>query len=386
MKKIIYFLFILFILTHCDKGQYKVEKTIEDGVEVVVNHLKPYRMKDEPTALTLVEKFTIDTEKNDIAELGLIDIWTFNVDSNGNIYLWNSPRRKGNLVYKFDANADFLKSFLTSGQGPGEVQSPSFPFINEQDIFVITDYFPKKLCFFNLEGELIGQIPFKTWIRVGYPLNNGKYFVIEREQVLSGEYVENRMILYDSNLEPLKRLHTQREESIRVGAKINGILLEGVFILWAISRGNIYIGDNSQYEYEILVYDYEGNLRKKIRKEYNRVAVTEKFKSKLLSPYERETSIVIRDLVKNIYFPKYMPPYQSLFCDDKGYLYVMTYEKGTGNGQYMCDIFDADGRFISRLGLGNYAKWDKIVPSQLIVITKKGRLYHIRQKKAVIKN
>jgi len=85
---------------------------------------------------------------------------------------------------------------------------------------------------------------------------------------------------------------------------------------------------------------------------------------------------------KKIYFPKYMPPYQSFFCDDEGRLFVMTFEKGTNKGEYIYDVFDPEGRFMSRVGLGNYGDWDVIVRSQLVVIAKQNRLHCIQQKES----
>ena len=41
MKKIVYLALILSVLLSCVHKQEKVDKTIEDGVEVVLNHLEP---------------------------------------------------------------------------------------------------------------------------------------------------------------------------------------------------------------------------------------------------------------------------------------------------------------------------------------------------------
>ncbi len=42
MKKFIYLVLILSIFFYCAPKQEKVERYMEDGVEVVVNQLKPY--------------------------------------------------------------------------------------------------------------------------------------------------------------------------------------------------------------------------------------------------------------------------------------------------------------------------------------------------------
>lgn len=52
------------------------------------------------------------------------------------------------------------------------------------------------------------------------------------------------------------------------------------------------------------------------------------------------------------------------------------------DGEYMYDVFDADGRFISRVGLGNYGIWDRTIVNQFVIIIKKNLLYCIREKES----
>jgi len=382
MKKFLLLILIMFLSFACGPKQKKVEKIMEDGVEVVINHLKPYKKKGEPSSLILMKELSIDTKDASIAEFGLADIWAINVDSEGNMYLWNSPRSKENLAYKFDSNGNFQKSFLKRGQGPGEVQSPTLPIITENGKFVVTDYFPRKFLFLNFDGEIVNEVSMEAQISLVYPLENGHYFAEEARRTEDGAYSDDLMLLYDHDMKEIQQLMNYREEDLRSAAKIKGTMIERPFMLWAISKGKIYVGNNDQAEYEILVYDYDGRLLRKIRKEYSPVEVSDEYKRKILGPYEKHPNVIVQDIAKRIYFPKYMPPYQSFFCDDKGRLFVTTFEEGLHKGEFMCDIFDAEGRFISRVGLGNYGDWDRIVRSQLVVIAKQNRLYCIQQKES----
>ena len=74
---------------------------MEDGVEVIVNHLEPYKIKGEPSTLQLEEEFRIDTERDEIAEVGLTDIKLFEVDSESNVYFLNLQRSEY-AIFKFD--------------------------------------------------------------------------------------------------------------------------------------------------------------------------------------------------------------------------------------------------------------------------------------------
>ena len=93
---------------------------MEDGVEVIVNHLEPYKIKKEPTTLNLEEEFIVDFERDDLAELSLTAPWGFAVDSDGNLYFVTSKTRD-NCIFKFDRNVNFITSFGRRGQGPGEL-------------------------------------------------------------------------------------------------------------------------------------------------------------------------------------------------------------------------------------------------------------------------
>ena len=380
-QTIILFFMILFLLS-CSSNQDTVERITEDGVEVIINHLMPYKTKDQPSSLSLEREFSIDTEDDSVAALGLTDIFAFNVDSGRNMYLLNNPMTKENLVYKFDSYGKFQKSFLRRGQGPGEVQSPNLPIITENGDFVIFDYFPKKMLFLSPDGEVIKELSFEARIWNVFPLRNGNYFVEESRRSSAGAYTDNLMFLYDKNMKETQQLMNYREEDLRGAAKIKGTMIERRFILWAISNGKIYVGNNDQTEYEIFIYDYEGNLLNKIRKEYTPVEVSEEFKRKILDPYEKNPNEIVRDIAKRIYFPEYMPPYQSFFCDDEGRLFVMTFEEKGSSGEYFCDVFDPECHFISRVGVGNYANWGNILGGQHIVIAKQKRLYCIQEKES----
>ena len=76
------------VFISCGPKQDKVEKIMEDGIKVVINHLEPYKVKGKPNNLFLEEEFRIDSEKDEIAETGLTDISNrgFGVDSEGSIY------------------------------------------------------------------------------------------------------------------------------------------------------------------------------------------------------------------------------------------------------------------------------------------------------------
>ena len=95
MKKTVLFISILSLLIQCDSRQDEVERIIENGVEVVINHLEPYKIKGELSKLSFELEFSIDTEQDEILNIGLTQIHPFDVDNQGNIYCMDSGSDRG---------------------------------------------------------------------------------------------------------------------------------------------------------------------------------------------------------------------------------------------------------------------------------------------------
>lgn len=74
-----------------------------------------------------------------------------------------------------------------------------------------------------------------------------------------------------------------------------------------------------------------------------------------------------------------MPPFNSFFLDEKEWLYVMTYEKGENEDEYIHDIFNSNGIFIARKNIKNYGKLSHTL-YHLKVSVKNNRLYCLREK------
>lgn len=375
MKKIILLFTILPFLFHCGTRQGEVERIMEDGVEVVVNHLEPYKIKGEPSVLHLDREFTIDTERDEIAEIGVTDIGSFDVDSEGSIYFFQERENVENLVYKFDNQGNFVTSFGKWGQGPGEIQYPYYLSVTKKNHIPIQDGNRPILFIFDENGDLIKKIKFNMLDSGGLgdftflPLENSNYLANGVKLDLSTNHRLDLLYLVDSKFEKLKELDKCDYGPIfRVAPKKEGT--PRVFVS-NVSKGMIYTG-NENRGYEILVYDLDGNILKKIRKEYNPSDVPEEFKENWRvnsGPYKNK-----------LYFADKMPPFHYFFLDDEGRLYVKTYEKGNKQGEYIHDIFNPDGIFIGRKSMAAYG--NNIYPGMALnrAKAKNNRFYCIREK------
>ena len=288
----------------------------------------------------------------------------FNVDSKRNIYIIGFKNVE-NFIYKFDREGNYVTSFGKRGQGPGELEWPMCPVINERDEIVITDR--KKLVIFGEKGNLIDEIRLKFRTYGIEPLPNGKYIVFKpKSEIATPEYYPYSLSLLDPEFKEIKEFDIYKWQ--RGDPRLTP------FFMWGVSKGHIYIA-NEERGYEIWAYDLEGNFVRKIKKEYKPVTVSEEIKKLILGPGYDQPGIS-----HDRYFPKPLPPLNQFFTDDEGRLFVMTYEEGENPGEYLYDIFNPDGVFVGRKSL--HMVWAAMYLGPKYAMVKKNHLYCYREKES----
>ena len=326
-----------------------VERRVEGGVETVINHvtdegaraLRPPRLE---------ELLVIDTESADIVRLGLTDIWGFDVDSSGRIFVFKSPLGQGDLVYKFDPSGRFLSSFCRKGEGPGELQAPIFQKLTAKGELDIPDAGKKKMFVFDGDGKLLREIPIKPYLRqvsdLLVPLDDARFFYrrVEADTTRSAPRFTYIFSIVDASLSEIKELDRMTVENADAVAKIR---IPPTFIRWALCRDRLLLL-NDERGYEIRSYDFGGNLVRRMRREGPAVPYPASMKQEVLKAIEAPMFASIKGKIQ---FADPAPPSQHFWADDQGGLYVMTYEPGAGPGEFMIDIFDPSGAFSGRWSL-----------------------------------
>lgn len=342
MTKRLIYLPILLLLASCGSPKSPVERTTENGVEVVHNHLAPYP-NDKIRAMALERLFSIDTESPEIRDLGLPDIFGFDVGSQGRIFLLRTEKGEGDFLFLFDDQGRFIKSFGRKGQGPGELELPRFLALDDRDDVLVYDI--GSFSRFDKDGNFLSA---KALARPGQVLRGPAGDLLLKSTSMDSE---GEKVLYSSTIirldfESRERGVLDTYKALIKPDEINPI--EPSF--WAAaSRDRTFVVNESR-GYEIRAFNQDGALVRIIRKEYQPVPVSEAFREKILKQFGPR-------FAGRLSFPKNHAPFQSLTADENGRLLVATYEPGDKPGEYLYDVFDEDGVFTARKSL-NAVIWE----------------------------
>ncbi len=361
---IILLLSISLLFISCAQKQEKVKRIQEDGIEVVLNQKEPYKIKNITSNLILEHEMSIDTERDEIVETGLVDIETFDVDDEGNIFLirWASNE---DFVYKFDSQGNFVKSFVRRGQGPGEIEwGGSVRYIGDNKL-KIKDPSEIRYSIYNTEGEFLRDVRLNSHINIIKIFDNEKQLVYWQDMSPSGDKHIDHLGLCDSKFENMKEIYVCSFPNSRVAEKV---YIPRYSWVEGTSEEKIFIGDGEK-GYEILVFDLEGNMIRKIKKEYDPVELSEEYINNF-----NERKRKIPSLEKYV-LRKHFPPFQYFFTDEERRLYVMTYENGTSPNEWMFDIFTPDGVFSARVPIKN-----RLESQEVTILSKHNRIYSVCEK------
>jgi DNA-binding beta-propeller fold protein YncE len=364
MKKTFWLAILIIVIGGCGRQETLVEKVVEDGIEVVLNGSVPYNLPDIQSPARLEEEWVIDLEDEGVSGIGLYHLDTFAVDAEGNIYVL-SLRSEKNHIFKFSLDGKFDKSFGMQGQGPGELARPNAVTLTPDQEILVTDPINAKLVYLTREVELIREVSLNRNIPIIQPASHNRFVVFGRMRPdIEKRFMKYPLELCDGKIEPIRMLDEYRMENFRVTQRLRGT--QPGFAL-AVGGSRVFVGNEAR-DYEIWVFDTEGSLIKKIRKEHHPLPVTEAIKEKALARYD--------DNVKPlVFFPETLPPFRTMTADEEGMLYVVTFEEGDSPGENIIDVFNPDGAFIGRLSAAVF-----VSPSTPIdTVSSNGRFYYIRE-------
>jgi hypothetical protein len=366
MKRLSCLGILLAIVACCSEKSSLVETRMEDGVEAVLNHLEPYRLKGMPTRLSVERKFSIDFERQDLAELGISEILGFDVDSTGHIFCLCDA-----AIFKFDPKGEFLLKFGRKGEGPGEFSYPVRCAVSERDEFWVFDYAKYKFILYEQSGEFIRETGLNV---LGDLWGMGEVYYLDETTTL-------QMVapLDPDEATPAFQLIVQNTEAGRRRTLPDRLEGEDPFnsprfnlfhhrLLYQVARRNIFVTSQQNSQFEINIYDVAGMPQKRIRKEYRKIRLREEYKTRRMEWFKKHP--LSRKHKMQGYFPDFYPPIQDFFVDSEGRIFVETYEEADNPDAVTVDIFNPDGVYLIRTSL---------VKSQSKRF-KHGRLYALQEK------
>lgn len=356
--------FLAFALgVSCGGQTRRIDRTFENGAEIVLNHLEPYSVKGQPSTFSLEDILVIDLEREDLAAAGIMSGGEWDADGDGNIFVVGFKNVE-NFIYRFDRSGRVAACFGRRGQGPGELQWPFFSGVSMDGHAAVTD-FGVKFIVYDPNGEVLREERLARQATRLEALGNGNYLAFRmRPDLMTADKIVDVLTLCDGefrDLTELDRYERPADDSKQVP-----------FSMWRVSGERI-ITANEARGYELWVYDFDGNLIRKIRKEHRPVHVTEDIKEAILGPPSRRA-----DSSPSRYFPDPLPPLNQFFTDDEGRIFVMTYEPGPASGEYLWDIFNEDGVFVGRKALD--VLWAGLYGGPRYTFIKNGCLYFHRVK------
>lgn len=338
----------LILLVSCQKQKSEWKGTIEevDGVTVVTNPKEPMYGED---VFSLEEELSIGKAEGR-EEYLFYQVRGITVDEDERIYVLDSREAH---IKVFRKTGDYLKTMGRKGQGPGEMQLPVYIQITSKKEVMVHDTMAQRLSFFSLEGEYLRQ---KSTAKT-------RIFFIPVKMDSQGNLIVStvgapppiggkELRIYDPNLE-LLTIIAQEERGKR------GIFDIGKPSLYcAVSPGdNIIWGDSKEYVLQIL--NQEGDLIKKIIKEYNPVEITAEDKKK----YEKQYAEPVKRGM-SLNFRAHFPAFSEISVDDEERIFVKTYEQVEGKEDlFYFDVFESGGKYITMVpiqaSLNRYSIWKR---------------------------
>lgn len=302
--------------------------------------------KDEKLNFVLKERAVCDFNNCDDSFVSNRIFIPNQVDKDSSFFFLDSKNSK---VVKFDKNGKFINSFANAGNGPGEF--PNFCVINfyiTNDSLYLVNHCERNILVFDTDGKFTCNRLFSNESHSG-----GTNMIVKNNETLIydsfwGMYGKQKLklVLADLNMKIFKEIYCLDTEDTPAE------IMSGKHELQiACSDDNIYMYVSGDYGlYLISVYDYNGNLKYKIKKNYRKLKTN---KDKLKKTLEKH-GISKRGL------SEYKTPIHYMFCDQEGRLFVRSSKDDDKDNCSYFDIFQ-NGEFMNRIAFEISENIDRMI-------------------------
>jgi len=315
----------------CSKKQaFKATTTTERGILVTKNPGQPLHKK---ASLKIATEFVLSGKSEGENPFAVID--SFAVDRDGTIYICDE---RAALIKIFDVRGRFLGSIETARPESGELESPQIVGTSALGELAVESAGHGKLVYYSRDGRLLRSMSLTG-------LNTFRLGVNSRGEILIHlyRYVRPNILyalrLFDSSLKELKTLG-QYWEPQSVGNDLYAFL---PILWWVIDRGDRIVYGHPK-TYELQIFSPEGTPARIIRKEQSPLPISDEEKAAYRKEYVKAPYIRIR-------FPETHSAFQKFTIDEKGWIYVMTWDRALGGEGFWYDVFDDQGIYTARIAM-----------------------------------
>jgi len=328
MKKLFYLIIISSLFFYCSPQKAEWQGAIEevDGVTVVKNPKVPMYGED---VFNLAEELSIG-EAEGREEYMFSYPTSIAVDDEENIYVLDT---KESHIKVFDKKGVYQKTIGRRGQGPGELQGPLGIQITAENELWVNNLTSSRIVYFSQQGDFSREVHLTGLPRSRLILDSNGNFICSYPKwtqpfkvVLEKYNSEQEMLFSVIEIEP-----NISKEYLPLAKGILFNVTREDDIIWAITD-----------KYEIMITNSEGELTHKIVKPYDPIEISEE---------EKQNFLKQPSLSAGVEFPKYFPPLltTTIAVDEEGRIFIGTHEKGKDGGSYFFDVFDTEGRYMTKV-------------------------------------
>ena len=318
-----------FLALSCGQQMEKWHGAIEEvyGVQVVKNPREPMYGEN---ALVLEEEMIIG-EAEGREEYMFSGLRQFTVDDSGNIYALDIKEKH---IKVFSDDGLYVMTISKGGQGPGELQVPAGVGITAKKDLIVTEMMA--VSYFTLSGDFINR---KNTSAQGVAMIQFDKFnnPLGIRVIFGGDNPRTELVKFSQEFEPVL---VYQSSPLSWGNNPEGTINPFMPVLrWSVIRGEKIVCGHAGYGYKLELFDLDGNLIKKIEKSYDKIRITEED----IEVQMRRRGLESRD---RIFAPDYKPPFNWIYSDEEGRIFVSTWDRIPQSESYYYDVFDADGRYL----------------------------------------
>ncbi len=246
-------------------------------------------------------------------------------------------------LLRFDQEGRYVRNYFVKGQGPGELTSVN-NYVLTEDAIIIYDGRPRRITWFNYDGELIKDFKIDLKVRSQDFLlfRNNTYYFFSRDRIITNEKPlvvdqPHRLFALTQNGKEISELIEFPVKMYMLSSQVRAVW-KPISQFFCIDFKEEYLVVSHTQDYSITIFDFRTqSVIRRFNREYKRVETP---------PEIKERNVIFGNDRKKYPIPEmeFLNDVQNLFIfDDKLWVQTSTKDK---MGRYLYDVFDILGSYV----------------------------------------